>query len=117
VVPVVEWNLDSDMGYGYHCWDWNRVSGEKQDDKHTDLNGHPYGTPCTPPEQSKLFPNWNSAARLKIHWVGPGPDPEVVSPLPDPGCSADSPVQTHGAGPASRRKPVAARRRVSRSKL
>jgi Zinc dependent phospholipase C len=23
-VPVVEWNLDSDMGYGYHCWDWNR---------------------------------------------------------------------------------------------
>ncbi len=23
-IPITEWNLDSDRGYGYHAWDWNR---------------------------------------------------------------------------------------------
>ena len=118
-VPVVEWNLDSDMGYGYHCWDWNRVSNEKSADMPADPNGHSYATPCTAPEQSALFPGntgWNPAARLKIHWVGPGPDPEGVSPLPDPGCSMDAPPKPRGRGPSSRRKPAAARRRPSRSR-
>jgi hypothetical protein len=23
-IPITEWNLDSDRGYGFHCWDWNR---------------------------------------------------------------------------------------------
>jgi len=83
-VPLVEWNLDADMGYAYHCWDWNR-----QPIKHWDLNHNKYDEPCTLPEEADpdLFKKemlWQPQTRLQIHWVGPGPDGK--SALPDPGC-------------------------------
>lgn len=47
---IVDWNLDADRGYGYHCWDWNR------DDKSSveDPQGHHYHPPCVPPSQVEL---------------------------------------------------------------
>jgi hypothetical protein len=80
--PLVEWNLDSDRGYGYHCWEWNRdTHGTPQPDP----EGNFFQPPCTWPSQSDhdLDPGapmqWNPAIPLKIHWVGKG--------LTDPGCT------------------------------
>ena len=85
-VPVVEWNLDSDLGYGYHCWDWNRAGGKPGEDP----EGNPVQPPCVAPEQldTTAFPAatpnpWVAGTRLLVHWVGPG--------LEDPGC--DGPPQ------------------------
>ena len=36
--PMVDWNLDADRGYGYHCWDWNRFP-EDADRKFPDPEG------------------------------------------------------------------------------
>jgi hypothetical protein len=56
---MVDWNLDADRGYGYRCWDWNRFPApnkdQPQDPSHgvlTDLDGHLYLAPCTPPPQA-----------------------------------------------------------------
>jgi hypothetical protein len=48
---IVDWNLDADRGYGYHCWDWNR------DHEHTlrDPENNPYPAPCQPPSQAAGF--------------------------------------------------------------
>ncbi|MGA7317450.1 MAG: zinc dependent phospholipase C family protein [Silvibacterium sp.] len=93
-VPLTEWNLDSDCGYGYHCWDWNRNPNVGAQ---PDPEGNMFQQPCTWPSQSddSLDPaapaNWNSAVPLQLHWAGTG--------LIDPGCQATpSPgVQMHGA--------------------
>jgi hypothetical protein len=84
-VPLVDWNLDSDCGYGYHCWDWNR----KQDQAlaQPDPEGNEFLEPCTWPSQADpgLDPGapgtWNADVPLQVHWVGPG--------LVDPGCQQD----------------------------
>jgi hypothetical protein len=84
-VPLTEWNLDSDCGYGYHCWDWNRNpdAHPAQDPEQLD-----YQPPCTPPpqtDQSFLGPiHWNSSVPLQLHWDGPG--------LDDPHCQKTPPV-------------------------
>ena len=84
-VPLTEWNLDSDCGYGYHCWDWNRDpnAAPVQDPEMLD-----YQPPCTAPPQtgqSFLGPiSWNPAVPLQLHWDGPG--------LDDPHCQQVPPV-------------------------
>jgi hypothetical protein len=105
-VPLTEWNLDSDCGYGYHCWDWNR----KPDAKEQDPEGFDYFAPCTPPPQtgqSFLGPiSWNPAVPLQLHWVGPG--------LKDPHCQEAPPVvqvrATAAAKKAAARSKTAGRR-------
>jgi len=88
---LVDWNLDSDRGYGYHCWDWNR----DPDATHADPNMHDYHDPCTWPPQA---PGPNPA------WTDPGPTPphDPTKPLllhwtdqADPGCPAepDQPIE------------------------
>lgn len=82
-VPLVEWNLDSDCGYGYHCWDWNRNPNLA---RQPDPEGNSFEQPCTWPPQAdnSLDPaapgKWNPATPLQLHWVGPG--------LEDPGCQS-----------------------------
>ena len=82
-VPLTEWNLDSDCGYGYHCWDWNRNESLPAQ---PDPEGNTFLQPCTWPPQSdnSLDPaapaNWDSTVPLQLHWVAPG--------LEDPGCQA-----------------------------
>jgi hypothetical protein len=51
---VADWNLDSDRGYAYKCWDWNRHRVPKKGKTHIilDMEGHSYMEPCTPPPQS-----------------------------------------------------------------
>jgi hypothetical protein len=84
-VPLTEWNLDSDCGYGYHCWDWNRNPDAPpvQDPEQFD-----YQPPCTPPpqtDQAFLGPiHWNSRVPLQLHWDGPG--------LGDPHCQQTPPI-------------------------
>jgi len=41
---ITEWNMDSDRGYGFKSWDWNRNS--KNTDK--DYEGHLFCVPCSP---------------------------------------------------------------------
>lgn len=83
-VPVVEWNLDSDRGYGYHCWDWNRKPDTPATPAQPDPEGFRFNQPCTWPSQSDQSldpaapPNWNPNAPLQVHWVAPGGQ--------DPGC-------------------------------
>ena len=81
-VPLVEWNLDSDRGYGYHCWDWNR---DPQGTPQPDPEGKQFQPPCTWPSQSDhdrdpaAPAHWDPTIPLQIHWVGEG--------LEDPGCT------------------------------
>jgi hypothetical protein len=41
---ITEWNLDSDRGYGFKSWDWNR--NLETTDK--DYEGHLFCVPCSP---------------------------------------------------------------------
>lgn len=70
-LPVVDWNLDADPGYGYHDWDWVRgTSAVPQPDP----EGNNFFQPCTWPAQSDksldpLAPTtWNSTVPLDIQW-------------------------------------------------
>jgi hypothetical protein len=106
---VVEWNLDADMGYGYHAWDWNR----RDDVTQKDPNDHQYREPCTLPEQSDAFPagtGWQPTTRLQIHWVGP--DPAGDAPLPDPGCA---PAPDNPRAPRGKKKALARGKRRRRA--
>jgi len=80
---VADWNLDSDRGYAYKCWDWNRHSSALGNENVlTDTEGHNYMAPCTPPPQSKDQPH-DSKTALKIHYLDnedPGCDVEVKCP-------------------------------------
>lgn len=78
---VADWNLDSDRGYAYKCWDWNRDSKDLGSGREPqDTMGHNYLAPCTPPPQSKDMPH-DSKMPLKLFYV------DQV----DPGCSIDVP--------------------------
>ena len=102
-IPLVEWNLDADRGYGYHCWDWNRQPNSPQPDP----EGYSFNQPCTWPSQSdhSLDPAaptiWNSNVPLKIHWVE----------TPDPGCNDGNLPAPNPRAPrrAPGRRPVARR--------
>ena len=95
-VRLVDWNLDSDRGYGHHCWDWNR----KTEVSFLDQDGYSYGEPCTwpqqadPPADNRANPGiaqFNPTVPLKVHWTGPDPNQPGKS-LPDPGCHIPDPV-------------------------
>ncbi|HEX3959496.1 MAG TPA: zinc dependent phospholipase C family protein [Trebonia sp.] len=76
---IVDWNLDSDRGYGYHAWDWNRDANAPSV---RDPEGNPYQPPCTWPPQAENPPTrYEPRIPLKLHWTGPG--------LDDPGCAAE----------------------------
>jgi hypothetical protein len=45
-------NLDADRGYGYLCWDWDRIAAQTTE---TDGRGHHYPSPVQPPEGAA---NW-----------------------------------------------------------
>jgi hypothetical protein len=78
---VADWNLDSDRGYAYRCWDWNRHSkGLGSENVLRDAEGHPYMAPCTPPSQSEDRPH-DPKVPLKIHYLDHY----------DPGCSVETP--------------------------
>ncbi len=80
-VPVVEWNLDGDRGYGYHCWDWNRNYSQKEEYP-KDPEGNHFPPPCTWPQQSEL---WKPDVPLLLHCTGkddPGCNP-ISSPDPN----------------------------------
>jgi hypothetical protein len=80
--PVVDWNLDADRGYGYHCWDWNRLP-ESGGVAH-DPNGNEFSKPCTWPSQADDVPEAPHPVptdiALLLHWAG----------LDDPGCHPDT---------------------------
>jgi hypothetical protein len=76
---ITNWNMDSDRGYGYHCWDWNRQPGQ---DPVTDSNTRrtPFVPPCTWPSQSEDH-EYSPDTRLQLHWAAPdGTDPGCVEP-------------------------------------
>jgi hypothetical protein len=75
-VSMTNWNLDSDRGYGYHCWDFNRQTDAKA---LLDPNNNPYQPPCVWPPQADAPAVYLPNVEQKIHWVGPG--------LNDPGCA------------------------------
>jgi hypothetical protein len=82
-ISLVDWNMDADRGYGYHCWDWNRHPlDDPQFPPQKDPEGEEYAQPCTWPPQADPPFSWNPSRNLEIHWVGPG--------LEDPGCQSDT---------------------------
>lgn len=78
---LVDWNLDSDRGYGYHCWDWNRRSDGAQT---LDPNRHAFNDPCVwPPQSEDAVPD--PTKPLLLHWAtradpGCDVDPDCVKP-------------------------------------
>jgi hypothetical protein len=93
-VPIVDWNLDADRGYGYHCWDWNRHP-EQDNRTAKDDECNDYREPCVwPPQADTDEPcthdehperawSTHSDDALQLHWTGPG--------LADPGCEGTGP--------------------------
>ncbi|HZT58309.1 MAG TPA: zinc dependent phospholipase C family protein [Pyrinomonadaceae bacterium] len=109
--PLVDWNLDADRGYGYHCWDWNRHPKDAAFPPQPDPEGNLYEQPCTWPSQADHDEApaaplaWNPAIPLKTHWADE----------PDPGCQDQggpgAPPPTHGAARKSTRGGRTTRRR------
>jgi hypothetical protein len=72
-VPVVDWNLDSDMGYGYHAWDWLRSTAQLGGPQ-PDPNGNTFFQPCTWPPQANSSldfaapTSWDWRTPLKLRW-------------------------------------------------
>ena len=85
--PLVDWNLDADRGYGYHCWDWNRTDHvhDTTDDGFVQTVVPDYLDPCAPPPQATGF---EPEKPVLLHWT----DEE------DPGCSDQGalPVMLNG---------------------
>jgi hypothetical protein len=76
---LVDWNLDEDRGYGYHCWDWNRRSDGSRS---FDPNRHSFADPCTWPPQaatSSGLPLHDPSKPLLLHFTDRA----------DPGCDVD----------------------------
>jgi hypothetical protein len=67
--PLVDWNLDADRGYGYHCWDWNRSNKTG-----TDPEGIKYPLPCQPLSQD--YDHFDETKPVLLHWYDEA----------DPGC-------------------------------
>lgn len=77
---LVDWNLDSDRGYGYHCWDWNRqMESDGNKHQHKDPNGHLYNDPCVWPPQADDMTLVDPKEPLRLHWAT----------RPDPGCDGE----------------------------
>jgi hypothetical protein len=89
-VPVVDWNLDADPGYGYHDWDWVRQTSAVPQ---PDPERNNFFEPCTWPPQSDntldpLAPGtWDSTVPLDIQWwthMPPAKCPLIRRPGPLP---------------------------------
>jgi hypothetical protein len=90
---IIDWNLDADRGYGYHCWDWDRHQNAAAFPPQPDPEDNLFAQPCTWPSQADH--DLDSAApdpqhkskddlTVRIHWTGPG--------LEDPGCDDAPPI-------------------------
>jgi hypothetical protein len=84
--PVPDFNLDSDRGYGHHCWEWDRNSNvSRRPGQSAPLNKAKYqfNEPCTVPEGycQPNSPIYNPFVHLAVHY-GETPDR----------CVADKPV-------------------------
>lgn len=112
--PVPDFNLDSDRGYGWHCWDWNRhhAGPNREWVCVPKLNATPqtdfaYRQPCTPPQwfdaahdnpqqfqagAKKPFPQqwYNPDKALAVHYIGRQPEPEPADGV-DPCASTGAP--------------------------
>jgi hypothetical protein len=73
----VDYNMDSDRGYAYQCWDWNRDPSTSVPGYH----GRTYNVPCTWPESST---NFQQGSALQLH----------AKRVPDPHCAALTLVAT-----------------------
>ena len=62
---VVDFNLDSDRGYGYHCWDYDRhAPGPITQEPHPNNDFHVYNPIGLAPERStRRGSTWSSRAR------------------------------------------------------
>jgi hypothetical protein len=86
-VPLTDWNLDADRGYGYHCWDWNRRSDSEEFPPVADPERNDFLQPCTWPSQTSGH-DYDPAVPLQLHWAGPGledrgcQDPECIDCAP-----------------------------------
>jgi hypothetical protein len=86
--PIVDWNLDADRGYGYHCWDWNRTDHphDEADDSFAQVVVPSYLDPCRPPPQATGF---DPDKPVLLHWTDED----------DPGCSDDAALPVMLDGP------------------
>jgi hypothetical protein len=73
---AANFNLDSDRGYGYLCWDWTR----NRDDRTSlhDPRGHPYPPPVVPPEGADDPARYGDPHR----WHPAPPTPAGQEPAP-----------------------------------
>jgi hypothetical protein len=82
--PLPDFNLDSDRGYAYRCWDWDRDQNPDNVKTPTGLGTCPaanfqFGEPLTPPE-SYCDPDhpagggnaYKPETPLQIHFLNPG---------------------------------------------
>jgi hypothetical protein len=63
-----DFNLDSDRGYGYLCWDWNR----KGEPLHSSYRGAQFPEPCVWPEASHGSGADSPALNQDRKWAGDG---------------------------------------------
>lgn len=78
-VPLVDWNLDADPGYGYHAWDWVRSTGQAGGPQ-PDPEGNSFFQPCTWPPQADHSldfaapTSWDPTVPLQLRWWQHTPD-------------------------------------------
>lgn len=81
---ITNWNLDSDKGYAYKCWDWNRHLESEIQIFPIDEDGHPYLPTCTPPPQSNKAKNpiqpTPPTTDLQLYYIDESPQ--------NPGCQS-----------------------------
>jgi hypothetical protein len=106
---IPDFNLDSDRGYAYHCWDWNRneskqitpdITPDPTNNKH-----HTFNEPCTPPEgycqDPPNGPMYDPNVKLAIHYLD--------NDIKDPGCESvvkvtDSEIKQAGMSPRGKKR-------------
>jgi hypothetical protein len=95
-ISLPDFNLDSDRGYGYHCWDWNRKAAPVWDPITGQLASTQkphekfyFKEPCTVPESfcqgfgTQYNPTYNPNFYLELHYIMYGNDGNDNA---DPGC-------------------------------
>ena len=125
---IPDFNLDSDRGYGYRCWDWNRHSGPDSTGSWDTFQADEPGglaandplfkaiVPCTPPQgyngTTDLNGNWVTVdpryvqgAPLAVHYLSPADPTDPDDPAgADPGCTPFHPnIEGRGARNATAR--------------
>src|SRR5262249_7126580 len=86
-----DFNLDSDRGYGYQCWGWNRDEPPKM---HQGYRGRSFAAPVTWPEAAGNLDSslkWVDDSKvLQLHYKN-RPDPHRADAQPrDQGCGRTS---------------------------